>query len=234
MNETEPQPGQPRPAPEAERAAGSVCSAVLTFCAGLAGVWVFFYFRQPAVLGALTLLVCACILGAALYLLLRREEGDFRALALVGLGLFALQELFSYLALVHGLLRFHEPGVLFAFASAVYSALALFASLYEKSPRASPLLFSALRFAAGGVFLLSVLRSASVLAASYARLLDSAAIPVVCATAGALLFSLRRMRGRRAASSPPPASPAMPKPEGAMPPPAVSSPPDSASSSTAR
>ncbi|MCX7805725.1 MAG: hypothetical protein N3A38_11130 [Planctomycetota bacterium] len=115
-----------------------VLSATVTFCAGvifitlarllfpaysgMAGVW------SDGMRSFWSL--CGIVVAAtALYLALRRDEGDFRALVLVALGLFGISEIAACFSDSGSCAARAVAPILFRIAAGVYSMLAVFAFL---------------------------------------------------------------------------------------------------------
>jgi len=63
--------------------------------------------------------------GVALYAALRRNEGDFRALFVIGFGAFVISEALSVLARAYGIGALHNLGGVFRHGMLVFSSLAL-------------------------------------------------------------------------------------------------------------
>lgn len=115
-----------------------VATAAVVFCMGLLVVRMAFGFLQAQQLQSLRegydpLLSLVFVAGAGtlFFLMLRTEEGDFNALFLVALGLFAVQEALTYLWTAYGLGEFQTLGIPVLFSSCVYAMLALVAHMYD-------------------------------------------------------------------------------------------------------
>jgi len=114
-----------------------VLAATVTFCIGVAVITL----ARPLLGASLgigrpfpedmrSFRTLAAIVAAAtiLYLLIRRYDGDFRALIVVSLGLFGISEVVSFAAAAGARAPFPSYAVLFGIAAGVYAMLALFAS----------------------------------------------------------------------------------------------------------
>ena len=116
-----------------------VLVAALTFCFGLFLVRVGLAWWGPVYFSAFhhpwsdPLIVLGVVAGIATiaYLLLRADEGDFTALLVVSLLLFAVEELLTFFSRSYGVLTFKGFANLLAFCAAIYSSLALTAVVYE-------------------------------------------------------------------------------------------------------
>lgn len=123
--------------PPQQRQFASVLTLVLTFCVGLVGLRMVLAALglrasiSSGASGALWNLELIIVLSTVLYLLLRRGEGDFRALFVVAFGLFACSEGLSALARSYGLAALGGLSLLFSQAMMVYAALALSAAVTE-------------------------------------------------------------------------------------------------------
>jgi hypothetical protein len=106
-------------------------ASVLTFCFGLAAITVILAWWSSNPLGLLNHLRVAAMAGTLVYLLLRTDEGDFRALFMVALGIFALQEALVYSSRVYGTLQFQDLASLLAVCSAIFASLGLTAAAYD-------------------------------------------------------------------------------------------------------
>lgn len=142
-----------------------VLAAAVTFCLGLLVVRVVLGFWLPMRFAALSvggdpliLLEAAAAAGTIVYVLLRGEEGDFRALFVVTLIFFLAQEGMSFVAATYGLLQFRVYGLVVAFATTVYASLGVISALYDGDAPAAhvrrPLLI-----ACGVIMALSAARS---------------------------------------------------------------------------
>jgi hypothetical protein len=106
-------------------------ASVLTFCFGLLLVPVILSWWGIGPLTQLNSLRAVTVAAMLLYLLLRVDEGDFRALFCVSLIIFVAQEALVYASRAYGTLSFQGLAVFLAFASAIYSSLALTAAAYD-------------------------------------------------------------------------------------------------------
>ncbi len=119
----------------------AISAAVLTFCGGLVLLRVYLMAVHgggrsvPAYAEVLMQLQMIAVLGAAMYWLLRRSEGDFRALLGVSLVLFACGEGLNTLARNYGLLPLLRLGSVFNIALFLYSSLTITAAIADL-PRA--------------------------------------------------------------------------------------------------
>lgn len=119
----------------------SILTAVLTFCIGLLVLCALFSWLSPnfafatqsyaQMLWRLQSVVAA---GTLLYLILRRSEGDFRALFCVALTLFAISEGLSAVVRFYGVLTLGSLTSLMGMALCIFSSLALSAS-FADGPR---------------------------------------------------------------------------------------------------
>ncbi|MCW8131048.1 MAG: hypothetical protein KIS92_11925 [Planctomycetota bacterium] len=131
----------PMPAPAAAfvgRKHSQILAAAVTFCLGLLVVRVVLGFWLPMRFAALSvggdpliLLEAAAAAGTIMYVLLRGEEGDFRALFVVTLLFFLAQEGMSFIASAYGLLQFRVYALVVAFATTVYASLGVIAAAYD-------------------------------------------------------------------------------------------------------
>ncbi|MBI3831394.1 MAG: hypothetical protein HY291_17885 [Planctomycetes bacterium] len=115
-----------------------ILAASVTFCLGLLLVRVLLGVLRPGRFPPLTsgddplvLLEMVAAGGTVLYMVLRGEEGDFRALFLVSLMLFMGQEAMSFVAGAYGLMQFTVFALVAAFATTVFSSLGLITYFYE-------------------------------------------------------------------------------------------------------
>jgi len=106
-------------------------ASVLTFCFGLLLVPLILSWWGIGPLTQLNSLRAVTVAATLLYLLLRVDEGDFRALFCVSLVIFVGQEVLVYASRAYGTLSFQGLAVFLAFASAIYSSLALTAAAYD-------------------------------------------------------------------------------------------------------
>jgi hypothetical protein len=116
----------------------SVITAVITFCVGLSALRiVILYFGQHFsvtsgaygdVLWDLQLLIT---ISTAMYLVLRRAEGDFRALFIISFGLFIATECLASLVRSYGFISLHNLVVMFNMTLFIYSSLCLTASIAD-------------------------------------------------------------------------------------------------------
>jgi hypothetical protein len=106
-------------------------ASVLTFCFGLLLVPLILSWWGIGPLTQLNSLRVVTAGATVLYLLLRVDEGDFRALFCVSLIIFVGQEVLVYASRAYGTLSFQGLAVFLAFASAIYSSLALTAAAYD-------------------------------------------------------------------------------------------------------
>jgi hypothetical protein len=142
----------------------SVVTAAVTFCLGLVLLRIVAAFIGPRLsvaymmtgelLTNLQLLVAVC---TVVYVILRRSEGDFRALFIVSLGLFAATEGLGALARGYGVLTLDGIATLFNLTLFMYASLALTASLAD-GPR-KDFHQRALTFASLGFVLLASMRT---------------------------------------------------------------------------
>jgi len=116
----------------------SVLTLAVTFCGGLIAlhlaVTLFAPQWLPLVPGYRSLvwrLQVVITVATLLYLILRRGEGDFRALFIVALGLFAATESFGALARWYGLIALNELAKPFNVALFIFSSLALSAAIAD-------------------------------------------------------------------------------------------------------
>ncbi|MGD0092450.1 MAG: hypothetical protein ABSE73_21250 [Planctomycetota bacterium] len=123
----------------------SVLTLALTFCGGLIAVhlavgilaphWLALTPGYKALVWRLQLVIAA---ATVLYLILRRGEGDFRALFIVVLGLFAIVEGLCVLARWHGFLALNELARPFNVALFIFSSLALSAAIADRTRQSQP------------------------------------------------------------------------------------------------
>jgi len=152
------------PAPSEGRHHPSVVTAAVTFCVGL------IVLRAVAPLLGSRLSVMAMLYGdlllnlqmvigacTVLFLILRRHEGDFRALFLVSFGLFVGSEGVAALSRTYGLQTLNTFSTLFNLALFIYSSLALTAAMAD-GPRRDHYQRT-LVIADGGFMLLAALRT---------------------------------------------------------------------------
>ncbi|MCZ7646545.1 MAG: hypothetical protein M5U26_14875 [Planctomycetota bacterium] len=201
-----------------------ILAAVITFCLGLLlirlalGIWSPARLRPVSTAWGdpLIWLEVICIGMTVLFVALRGEEGDFRALFLIALALFIGTEALAFLAQHFALESCADLATLMSFAVAIYASLALTAASYDpegdpRPPHRAPLLA-----AAGTMLALTFLRAFSPFldrqgGAAVGRIRDFLGIAVLCAAIVYLATSLLR----RAASRPAPAdaeAPAAAKP----------------------
>jgi len=119
----------------------SILTAVLTFCIGLLLLCALFSWLSPnfafatqnygQMLWRLQSVVAA---GTLFYLILRRSEGDFRALFCVALALFAIGEGLGAVVRFYGVLTLGSLTSLVGMALCIFSSLALSAS-FADGPR---------------------------------------------------------------------------------------------------
>lgn len=133
-----PQPAPPPPAGTRKHA--QLLAAAVTFCLGLLLVRVVLGFWRPVRIAPrglggdpLLLLEMVAAGGAIVYVALRSEEGDFRALCVVTLSFFLGQEVMSYIHASYGLVQFDQYALVTAFATTVYGSLALIAAAYDSA-----------------------------------------------------------------------------------------------------
>jgi hypothetical protein len=122
----------------AARRHSTIAAAALIFCAALiifrllgrlfAPYGVFSQVSRSEVLYTLQTLVTV---STALYLVLRRSEGDFRALFIVSLGLFIGNESLTALASRFGLITLEGFGSIFNISLFMFSSLALTAAIAD-------------------------------------------------------------------------------------------------------
>ncbi|MCY3021489.1 MAG: hypothetical protein NTW87_20940 [Planctomycetota bacterium] len=151
-----PPPGQHHPA---------ILTLAVTFCGGLVVLWMVATWISPPWLPAtpaygnllwhLQLLIVA---ATVLYLVLRRAEGDFRALFIVALGLFLVTESLGALARGYGFTTLHDLGKPFNLTLFIYSSLAVTAAIADGRRREA--YHGALVAAATGFLCLATLRAA--------------------------------------------------------------------------
>ena len=134
-----------------------VFAAAVTFSLGLVLVRIMLacfgpeHHKPPASIwkDPLLLLMAVSAGTTLLYSVLRMEEGDFRALFLLTLGLFLAAEVLEYLASVFALVRVQELGTVLSFSVSIYGLLALTSAFYDYpqarlDPIRSPLVASCL------------------------------------------------------------------------------------------
>ena len=175
--------------------------AALTFCLGLFLVRLVLMWWGPRYLSSLhhpwsdpliTLGVVAT--GATvLYLFLRLDEGDFNALLIVSLILFAGQEALSYFSRTYGVLTFLGLANLVAFSAAIYSSLALTTVVYDGPGVKRDESHRLAIVAAAALFVLSILRAAEVvMAGRYEQYVQWAGLGLLTASAAYLAYGLAR------------------------------------------
>lgn len=116
-----------------------VFAAAVTFCLGLILVRIMLayfgpeHYKPPASAwnDPLLLLMAVSAGTTVLYAVLRLEEGDFRALFLLTLGLFIGAEVLEYLAAVFALAKIQDLGTVFSFSVSIYGLLALASAFYD-------------------------------------------------------------------------------------------------------
>ncbi|HYG78159.1 MAG TPA: hypothetical protein VEK08_24350 [Planctomycetota bacterium] len=114
---------------------GSVLTAVITFCLGLSLLRVVLValgsksFASPAYGDMLWQLQLLTAFGALVYIVLRRSEGDFRALFLVSLALFVGTEVTAALARDHGLLSLSRLSTLLNMGLFIFSVMTFTAAI---------------------------------------------------------------------------------------------------------
>ena len=116
----------------------SVITAVITFCVGLSALRIIIiYFGQHFsvtsgaygdVLWDLQMLITV---STAMYLVLRRGEGDFRSLFVISFGLFIATECLAALVRSYGFISLHNLVVMFNMTLFIYSSLCLTASIAD-------------------------------------------------------------------------------------------------------
>lgn len=126
----------------------SVLTLAVTFCGGLVAlhlaVTLFAPQWLPLVPGYKSLvwrLQLVTTVATLLYLILRRGEGDFRALFIVALGLFAGAESLGALARWYGFIALNDLAKPFNVALFIFSSLALSAAIADwawRAPRQPP------------------------------------------------------------------------------------------------
>jgi hypothetical protein len=116
----------------------AIMTVVITFCLGLAGLRAIAGFIAPHWMPAtpgygdlLSNLQLIILAATVLYLILRRSEGDFRALLAVALGLFLTAEGLGVAARGYGFLLLNDAGKPFNLALFAISSLALTAGLAD-------------------------------------------------------------------------------------------------------
>lgn len=141
----------------------SILTAVLTFCIGLLVLCALFTWLNPQFSFAtqnygqmLWRLQAVITGGTALYLILRRSEGDFRALFCVSLGLFVLSEIISALIRFYGFLALSGLTSLTNMGLCIFSSLALSASFADGQRRDG--YARILTFSASGLMFLAAVR----------------------------------------------------------------------------
>ena len=144
-----------------------VVVAAVTFCLGIALLQPFLSVCRdwfggrvpgPAESGPLRLLLGVVAGSTILYLFVRREEGDFRALMLLTVGLFGLSEVVAFAYRVAGSSGFQMVSALFTITSVVYGVLALCAALVERTRKPDPAK-PLLALACGAIVLVCLSRS---------------------------------------------------------------------------
>jgi hypothetical protein len=124
--------------PRAAQRHSSLLTAVITFCLGLSLLRLVFLYLGPRftlassayndLLWQLQIVVTVVTL---IYVVLRRGEGDFKALFIISLGLFITTEAVSALLHSFGLLSMAGPCILFNMALLIYSSLTLTAAVAD-------------------------------------------------------------------------------------------------------
>ncbi|MBE7462861.1 MAG: hypothetical protein HS116_05120 [Planctomycetes bacterium] len=193
-----------------------VLAAAVTFCVGLLLIRVILVLMNPGALpplgstwgDPLLWLEALCLGMTALYLVLRQEEGDFRALFLLTVALFAVAEVLAWVAQRFALAPVRDFSTLMAFAVAIYSSLALTAVAYDPSTEALRAQRRPLVAAVIAVLVLAVLRAFGPYLggtdhAPSRTLREMAGLGVLIVTAGYLIYSQMRRPDRA-----PPARPA--------------------------
>lgn len=178
-----------------------VLAAALTFCFGLLAVrlalaWLgsgrswglSFSWQDPLVMLGL-LALCATLV----YLCIRGDEGDFRALFFIALVFFAGEEGLTYLTRAYGALTFKVLAMMMGFASAIYASLAMTAAAYD-GPAASRAPNQKLAVAAcGALLVLGLLKALGTTRKGvYERWFEIAGMVVLAIAAAYLLWGLLR------------------------------------------
>ena len=157
-------PSAPAAGVSTNRKHPQVVAAVITFCVGLLFVRFLVGYWGPGRLSlgsggfeSLRMLEFIAIIFSICYIILRESEGDFRALFLVALALYAGEETLVFCANTFWIGSFHSLGILTTFAACIYSALALIAAVYDPpgtDPYRPPLLVACL-----AILLVSAIRA---------------------------------------------------------------------------
>jgi len=151
-----------------ERNHPQIVAATVTFCLGLLlvralmALWMSDRYR-PASVGSdpLLLLEIFSACGTLLFLVLRGEEGDFRALFLVTVLLFIGEEVLSSIALIFGPVQIRVLSTVMAFATSIFGSLAVIADAYDGQAAASQATRRTLRVTTWCLLLLAGAQAAS-------------------------------------------------------------------------
>jgi len=205
----------PRMAPPLEkRRHPQILAAAATFCAGLVLMPVVLRLvgNLPSGSGGrgdpLMLLMLVSVASTVGFLILRLEEGDFRALfVLLGVQ-FLTSELFGFLGQNYGIQRFQDLGTVLAFAVVIFGSLCVTASMYDgpdaaKLPFRRAMIWSAVAMlAVGGLHALrEALHGKDPSLGKYMQIFDIAGTVLIAAAISYLTFVLfRSVREEREAS----------------------------------
>ena len=138
----------------------------MTFCLGLllvrAAMWMSDRYR-PTSIGSdpLLLLEIFSACGTLLFLVLRRDEGDFRALFLVMLLLFIGEEVLHSSVLLLGPVQIRVLATVMAFATSIFGTLAVIADAYDGQASASHAARHTLRVTTRCIVLLALAQTAA-------------------------------------------------------------------------